>query len=265
MAGAFVFTDYFSGAALTVPRALTPTMPLSNLNDPQPRKRTRFTPLPAGGFNILADLGEDRLVECVALISTTLTAASVVSAFGRIETSTGPTIWTTSFVATADTSPDYNGNVILIPETPVPARYLWIAITPGAAFVDIGRIIAGPLWRLSYAYGYGITEGRMILDRRDRNPITGAEFPVPAVANPRMADFSLPILTPAEARGQHRAMVARLGAAGDALWIPDLALSQAERNARSIFGGVAEPGGSAATVHGAFNVHSRSFRLVERL
>jgi len=34
-----------------------------------------------------------------------------------------------------------------------------------------------------------------MLDRRDRNPYTGAEFPVPAIVNPRMAAFTLPALS----------------------------------------------------------------------
>ena len=36
-----------------------------------------------------------------------------------------------------------------------------------------------------------------MLDRRDRNLYTGAEFPVPAIVNPRMAAFTLPALSPA--------------------------------------------------------------------
>ena len=74
-------------------------------------------------------------------------------------------------------------------------------------------------------------EGRAILDRRDRNALTGAEFPVPALANPRVVRFTLPLLTGVEVRGEWRRMLAALGAAGEALWVPEVGLGQAELNA----------------------------------
>jgi hypothetical protein len=61
--------------------------------------------------------------------------------------------------------------------------------------MDIGLLVAGQLWRLQRGTAYGIREGRVMLDRRDRNPYTGAEFPVPAIVNPRMAAFTLPALS----------------------------------------------------------------------
>ena len=72
-----------------------------------------------------------------------------------------------------------------------------------------GLLLAGQLWRLQRGTAYGILEGRVMLDRRDRNPHTGAEFPVPAIVNPSMAAFTLPALSTAEARHQHRDMLRR--------------------------------------------------------
>ena len=83
--------------------------------------------------------------------------------------------------------------------------------------MDIGLLVAGQLWQLQRGPAYGIHEGRVILDRRDRNPFTGAEFPVPAIISPRVAAFTLPALSVAEARNQHRDLLRQLGAAGDAL------------------------------------------------
>jgi hypothetical protein len=57
----------------------------------------------------------------------------------------------------------------------------------------------------------------VILDRRDRNPFTWAEFPVPAIINPRVAAFTWPALSVAEARNQHHDHLSQLSAAGDAL------------------------------------------------
>ena len=99
----------------------------------------------------------------------------------------------------------------------------------------------------------------------DRNPLTGAEFPVPALANPRITRFTLPLLTNAEIRAQHRAMVAALGAAGDALWIPDTGLTLGELNVRCVWGGIAASGDEAVAVRDHPAANSRSFRIVERL
>jgi hypothetical protein len=112
---------------------------------------------------------------------------------------------------------------------------------------------------------FDLQEGRLILDRRDRNPLTCAEFPVPALANPRITRFSLPLLTSAEIKDQHRDMLRAMGAAGDALWIPETTLSQAEMNARSIWGAVADAGAEALASRDSFVGSSRSFAITERI
>ena len=104
-----------------------------------------------------------------------------------------------------------------------------------------------------------------MLDRRDRNPLTGAEFAVSALANPRTARFSLPLLSNAEIRGQHRSMLATVGAAGDALWIPDTGLAQAELNARALWGTVSVPGEEAAAVRDTPAGNTRDFKIIERM
>ena len=103
-----------------------------------------------------------------------------------------------------------------------------------------------------------------MLDRRDRNPLTGAEFPVPALANPRITRFTLPLMTNAEIRTQHRTMVAAIGAAGDALWIPDTGLTLSELNVRCLWGAVAASGDEAVAVRDHPATNSRGFRIVER-
>ena len=158
------------------------------------------------------------------------------------------------------------GNVIMTLPAPALGRILRIDIeNPTATFTDIGVLAAGQLWRVLRGTAYGIREGRVMLDRRDRNPFTGAEFPVPAIANPRMAAFTLPSLSVAEARGQHRALLAALGAAGDALWIAELNDTMAERNRRAIWGAVNAPGEDAAVSRDNLPLSSRAFRIQERL
>ena len=108
-------------------------------------------------------------------------------------------------------------------------------------------------------------KGRVMLDRRDRNPYTGAEFPVPAIMNPRMAAFTLPALSTAEARNQHREMLRRLGAARDTLWIAEFGDAMAERNRRAIWGAMNAPGEDAAVSRDCLPLASRGFRVVERV
>jgi hypothetical protein len=99
---------------------------------------------------------------------------------------------------------------------------------------------------------------------RRRSP-TGAEFPVPALAKPRVTRFSLPLPTSSEIKGQHRDMLRAMGAAGDALWIPETTVSQAELNARSVWGAVAEAGAEALASPDNFVGSSRSFAITERI
>jgi hypothetical protein len=158
------------------------------------------------------------------------------------------------------------GNVIMTLPAPALGRILRIDIeNPTATFTDIGVLAAGQLWRTERSIAYGIDEGRLMLDRRDRNAFTGAEFPVPAVINPRYARFTLPVLSDNEVRTQHRELVRQLGAARDGLVIPDIADGLAERNRRALWGALNEPGTNAGTVLTSFNVNERSFTVTERV
>ncbi|MCA3413162.1 MAG: hypothetical protein INF84_01055 [Roseomonas sp.] len=166
----------------------------------------------------------------------------------------------------AEAQDESQGNVVLVFPAPVTARYLRVDLTDGAApYMDIGLLVAGQLWRLQRGTAYGIREGRVMLDRRDRNPYTGAEFPVPAIVNPRMATFTLPALSVAEARNQHRDMLRRLGAARDTLWIAELSDSLAERNRRAIWGAVNAPGDEASASRDSFPFTARAVGMVERV
>ena len=262
MPGAFLYDERVRDAvALT---ALTPTaagMTAAKLRDPQPRLRARFI---GGAASILVDFGATTPVEAVALISTNLTTNA--TARWRLGTLEIPNAAHDSGTLPAHTGDEANGNVVLIRSGAATARYLLVDIVDASlATIDIGLLAAGPLWRLGRGMAYGVREGRLILDQRDRNPLTGAEFVVPALANPRFAAFTLPALSRAEATEAHRDLVRRLGAARDALWIPETADTRAETNRRAIWGAVNQPGEEAAAARGSFPLLNRSFRIVERL
>ena len=178
---------------------------------------------------------------------------------------TGAIVWDSGLL-TADTDGNAQGNVIVVPASPATARYMLVGLSaPGAALIDVGRLVAGPLWRVSRAVALGAQEGRRILDRRERNELTAAEFPVPALVNPRMASFNLALLSNAEAAGAWRSMRDRLAGAGEALWIPELSLTRAEMNQRALWGAIAMPGDDAALTRDFPQHHSRAFRIQERL
>jgi hypothetical protein len=156
------------------------------------------------------------------------------------------------------------GNVVLVLPAPVTARYLRFDLTDGAApYMGIGLLVAGQLWRLQRGTAYGICEGRLMLDRRDRNPYTGAEFPLPAIMNPRMAAFILPQLSTAKARNQHRDLLRCLGTARDTLWIAELSDSMTERNRHAIWGTMNAAGEDAAISRNSLPLATRGFKVVE--
>ena len=213
-------------------------------------------------------IGQERSITYLRrlnLYASRLTNAQLValSGTGSSLTATGTTA--DSGTVNAEAQGAAQGNVILTFPAPALGRILRIDITDATNFTDIGLLIAGALWRVQRGMAYGVREGRVILDRRERNPFTGAEFPVPAIANPRVAAFTLPSLSNSEARNQHRDLVRLLGAARDGLVIMELNDTLAERNRRAIWGAVNVPGEDAAASRDSFPLSSRAFRVVERL
>lgn len=246
--------------------AALPALSLANLSDPQPRVRTRW---PGGaGVSVWFDMGASAEIACVALISTTLGSAGGTTLV-RARLSDDPLFataaWDTGVLDPA-TDTYANGNVVLVHPTSASGRFLLVEMEDAAAgLIDVGRIVAGPLWRLSYGPSYGMAEGRMMLSRRDRNPFTGVEFPVRAVSEPRQATFTVPYVGRTEATTEWREMLATVGVVGDVLWIPDDGLSLAELNQRSIWGAPVQPGESALLQRAGFLHHTRSFTLTERV
>jgi hypothetical protein len=265
---AFLWDDKAAGATLSMSYGTVATsMPLTNLADPQPRLRARVTGLESNSScGIWLDFGAPTAIDAVAVISTTLSAdASIRILINDNSTGSFPFIYNSGQVAAGITD-ECGGNVIFVLPSTQTQRYLRVDLwQTGTQIIDIGRIVAGPLLRPARTHAYGIVEGRQINDRVDANPLTGARFPVPALANPRFAKFTLPLLTTAEARGEFRSLTRTLGGVGDLLWIPDTSLSQAELNARSLYGAANAPGDLAGASRDNFVASSRSFSITERV
>lgn len=263
MAGAFLYDNLLLTATSVQAAAAIASAPVGNLLDPQPRIRMRCVGV---GAVVLIDLGASRPVDCLAFISTTVTAGAIARVRLSSADATGVAgdVWD-SGVISAETGEEANGNVIIVRAGgPVSGRYVLAELADGALTrVDVGCIAVGALWRLARAQSYGYSEGRVIADTRDINPLTRAEFPAPALLNPRFTAFQVQVLPRADAE-TGREMRRRLGGVGDALWIPDLSLSQSERNKRSIWGGVYAPGSEAAHVRPLFPGWTAAWRLIER-
>lgn len=119
------------------------------------------TPARAGGFGHLRR---------IAVYGRQLTEGQVTAAASTGSTLDTATLVHDSFTIAAETGDAAGGNVVLPAPATVTARHLWVDVTAdGATAIDIGRLVAGPLWRPSRAFAYGVTEGRETLDRRDRN------------------------------------------------------------------------------------------------
>lgn len=287
MTTAILFRNVIGSEALiTATPAAVDTMPASLLLDPQPSVRAGF---PGSDVAIVADLGGAHVVEAVALISTTLSPGATIRVRLSSDDAGGEAgdVWDTG-IGAAETGDEAAGNVIALrPDAGTdaggdlialdflsdsyvapapPARFLRIDLSdPGAPMIDVGRIVAGRLWRPTQRHAVGGREGRIALDRRDQNPITGAQFVVPAIANPRFVEWRLPLLTRGEVAGEARSMIAQLGAAGDALWIPDTGLPRAELNLRCIWGGTAQAGEDLALEQVSQARFARACRMVERV
>lgn len=265
MAGAFLYDNMILTAASVTAPAAVETAGVSNLLDPQVRLRMRSAGTTA---SVLVDLGSSRALDCVFVASTTVTGSGGV----RVRLSTVDTTgaagdgWDSGLLA-ASTDYKANGNIVVVRSAgTATGRYLLVEVFDGSlSVIDIGYLAAGALWRLPQSASYGEREGRIILDREDRNPLTGAAFPVAALNNPRFAAFSIGLLSSSDITGEHRTMLAQLGGAKPALWIPDISLTQAEMNQRSLWGGIAMPGQETAFEQYNIGAYRRDWRIVERV
>ena len=175
MAGAFLWDDRGRAAVSVTSVGGVPvaSMPVANLLDPQPRHRARWL---GGAASILVDFGVDTTIEAAALISTNLAdGATVRWRVGLESAPLSPGLGTAALVldtgmVSAETGVDAGGNVVLIASA-VSGRYLQIDVAAaGVSTVDIGRLVAGPLWRVAHGPAYGLQEGREVLDRCPGSP-----------------------------------------------------------------------------------------------
>jgi hypothetical protein len=112
-----------------------------------------------------------------------------------------------------------------------------------------------------YAEGFDPVLGRA--ERLGYHEVPANRAPVEAYVT--RLPFTLPALSTAEARNQHRDMLRSLGVARDTLWIAELGDSMAKRNRRAIWSAMNVPSEDAAISQHSLLLSSRGFRVVERV
>jgi hypothetical protein len=233
-------------------------LPLDFLLDEQPRVRARLV---GATVAFVADFGAPTALDWVALIDTTIPAGATVLVEASNTDPTGAAAEEGSASVTAAGTVATRGNVH-VSTAGWSARYLRVTVSGLADGCDIGLLYAGPLFSLTYGI-QSMEEGRHIQDGRDRNPITGAEFVLRALDNPRYIAGALRF-TRAEIDGAHRDLLAAAAGHGDVLLIPNDADTQANLSARALWGAINEPGARVGVrrvaLHGL-----RAFIVTDRL
>jgi hypothetical protein len=240
--------------------AVVAKYPLSNLKDPQPRKRCQTS---GTDLRVLVTLAADTPIGVVAMLSTTLITTSQVRVVAK--NAALSTVYDSGTI-NAQTNAAYMGNVIFKLPSTVSAKTLEIeAVTSGAPITEIGRLFVGPLWTPAINFEFGTKEGRTMLGRRDRNQNSGTEFPVEAIFNPRKIEVNFPAFLQTEVNAEIRNLHYDLGVAGDALIIPETTLALGELNARTVWGAVNIPGEFMGTTQTNFDYFARNFSVQERV
>lgn len=262
---AFLINDLSRSATVTYASPTITGLGWDQLKDPQPRHRARVND--SSAYFVL-DLGAEVMVDCVALIGTSLDASATV----KFKTSTiDPEALTFIYspnAASGVTSPDWNGNVIMTFDVdwvaPIPVRYLRWEIQGVSGPIDIGLAPVGAMFRPTRNFSFGSQEGRSDASIRDINPDTGAEFGL-ALPGKRIKTLNFPALTKAEARGPVDEMDRLVGASGDVLFVEDPQASRADCARDSIWGSFRKTGADAIATRSAVNMFGRQFVLTERL
>ncbi len=261
MGAAFLLNDLSGAASVVAPTSATVTgLGAERLRDRQPRRRARFMGNPG---TLCLDFGAPRAMDCFALVSTTLAAGASVSldlygAAGNTANNGDLLSWTLA----GETGPDNLGQAVRVLAQPLSPRFVRWRWDAPAGEVDVGLAPCGLLLRTRHQFDWSQQRGRQDFAAAQRNPDTGARFPVGG-PSARAERVSFPFLTAAEAEA-FDAWDRAGGGHGEALWVPETAWAP-DRLARfCIWGELREPGFAAASRR-THRFWSRPFTVLEAL
>jgi hypothetical protein len=194
------------------------SLPVQNVQDPQPRKPYRTIGTAA---YFVADFGTQTAIEAVALVATSLTEAGTLRV--RLSTSDATGAAGDAYdtgVTAAGADPRYLGNVLNIPASTKTGRYLRVDLADSSlAYIDIGRCYAGPLFRPGRNMSYGAGIGYLDFGTKQRG--RGGQLFSKAAGRARYVTATFNNLTQIEAMTQALELDRLIGNTGDVLFVMD--------------------------------------------
>lgn len=240
------------------------------LSDPTPSNRLRISSIyvtTAGlyRYRFKIDLGSVTPIDTIAMINTTFTAGSSVSAYGYVD---DPEVGSppTAFVLNTGTLVDRvrsNNQVVISSASKIPIRYVNMYIDFTDAFGEIGTMVVGNSWQPTYNFDMEYQVGRVDLGTREFNQTTGAAFNFNG-AKPRLWTVTLGSLSVDEVETYVDDIDRLLGSTGDVLFIPEHTDTFNKMSLRSVYGACRLSGEGLA---GQFfpNLYRRPMRIQESL
>jgi hypothetical protein len=193
--GVILYDDRVAAATLSG-AATVSGLPVSNMQDPQPRKVARWSG--TTGY-VVADFGASVPVGMVAVAGTNLSTGAT----RRVRLSSADATGAAGDVhdsgtAAAGADPRYNGSFGYVLSSDLSARYLRVDFTDATlSFIDAGLLLAGPCLRPGKNFAFGWSLGYRDMGQADVSPI-GTLF-ASRRGRGRVVDLRFPYATAAEA------------------------------------------------------------------
>lgn len=240
------------------------TLPVQNVQDPQPRKVYRTLSTSA---YVIADLGSAQAADLLALAGTNLTTAATgarVRASNLDPTVTSSLVYDSSAdgaVVSIGPDPRYLGDLFVLFGSQQTARYWRIDVSDATlSAIDIGRLWVGPKFVPSrnVSYGYGFGWGSTGVQQRS----VYGQLHVKRGAQFRVARLALEMLTEAEMAASLAELQRIAGAAGDVLFVENPVATYAAARA---FIGLLDPGSIGPMINHFFGLYRVDLTIGERL
>lgn len=234
------------------------SLPVANLKNPQLAVKWQS----AGGITttyILADLGAQYPIECVAVLGTNLTTAGTIRIRGSNSDNTavtGEIVDTGTLSNTLKTGYRHIYRVLAAEYT---ARYWRIDLTDATLDkISAGRVFLGPAWTPSKAmlFGWGVTYHDASRTTRSK----GGQVYADQSFRFRSIDFTLAFMNQAEMFNNSFEIDRANGLTKDVLFIPDE--NGTFNSEMSIYGLVI---GSLPLNHQTYQIYRQRYRIEERL
>lgn len=257
MANAYILFDDRVLAATLSGLAPVSTLPLANLQDPQPSKVTRWT---ATSAHVVVDFGVSTPIGAVVAAGSNLTS----SATRRVRLSSTDATGAAGDVhdsgtASAGASSSFRGAFAYTLSADLSARYLRLDVADATlTFIDLGLLLAGPAWRGARNFSYGAAIGYADFGVSETSPV-GVTF-TSQRARARSINMRFDFASELEAHTQLLELHRIAGITQNIAVIPDPAGSY--RAQRLVVGTLED---LTPIINSQFNIWSTSLSVRERI